>query len=134
MAGEQNGTRCLLFRNDGVDDKVLVGQMELTHTLGGAPIEISNKSLGDYITYLNGELSTKGRTVAGTLIYSNADEFRTLRTQSMGGEIVEYMLDFTGIEADEVRFYGIPHSPNDTLPQGDKVTTSITISSVGEDL
>lgn len=142
MAGEQNGTSCLLYRTVEVTegevtsdvDNVLVGQLELTHTFGGAPIEISNKSLGDFVTYLDGELSTKGRNVSGSLVYSNDDEYRQLRSDAMAGAVVRYMLDFTGQTADQVRFLGIPTSPSDNLAMGDKVVTSITITSVGEDL
>lgn len=142
MAGEQNGTSCLLYRTVEVTegevtsdvDNVLVGQLELTHTFSGAPIEISNKSLGDFVTYLDGELSTKGRNVSGSLIYSNDAEYQQLRADAMAGAVVRYMLDFTGLPADEIRFLGIPINPSDNLAMGDKVITSITITSVGEDL
>ena len=56
MAGEQNGTNCLLYRLDegGSDqDEVLVGQLELNRTFNGAPIDISSKSDNDWIKYIN---------------------------------------------------------------------------------
>ena len=55
MAGEINGTAIVLNNTTGA----IVGQGDFTHTFGGTPIEIGNKSYGDAVTYLDGELSGK---------------------------------------------------------------------------
>jgi len=135
MAGETNGTSCLLYRFDGAFDMALVGQMELTSTFNGTPVDISSKSTDDFITLMNADLSTKGRTVTGTLVYSNDAEYKLIKASALAGVISEYMLDYgSELIADQVRFFGIPNAPSDALPMGDKVTTSISILSVGEDI
>jgi hypothetical protein len=135
MAGETNGTHCLLYRYTGSADAVVVGQLEITSTFNGAPIDISNKSYGDFVTLMNGGLSTKGRTMAANIVYSNDAEYKLLRANSVAGNVGEYMLDYgTGLIADQIRFNGIPNAPSDTAPMGDKVTSSITILSVGDDI
>ena len=53
MAGEINGTTIILQDGTGA----IVGQMEMTMTFSGTPIDISNKSAGDFITLLDGELA-----------------------------------------------------------------------------
>lgn len=135
MSNGTNGTSCLLYRFDGSDDAVIVGQMEITSTFNGAPIDISNKSYGDFVTLMDAQLSTKGRTMAATIIYSNDAEYKQLRADTLAGTIREYMLDYgTGLVADQIRFNGIPNAPSDTAPVGDKVTTSLSILSVGDDI
>jgi len=135
MSNGTNGTSCLLYRFDGSDDAVIVGQMEITSTFNGAPIDISNKSYGDFVTLMDAQLSTKGRTMAATIIYSNDGEYKQLRADTLAGTIREYMLDYgTGLVADQIRFNGIPNAPSDTAPVGDKVTTSLSILSVGDDI
>jgi len=134
MAGERNGTSCLLYRFDSADDVALVGQLELTSTFNGTPIDISSKSSNDFVALMDAELSTKGRSVAGSLIYNNEAEYRLMRTNAIAGNLDEYVLDYTGLVDDQIRFYGIPNGLSDALPMGDKVTTSITILSVGEEI
>lgn len=137
MAGEQNGTQCLLYRFDagGSDaDEVLVGQLELTRTFTGTPIDISSKSSNDWVTLLATELAGKGNSITGTIVYNNDAEYAQFRLDSQSGTIREYMLDFTGNPDDELRFDGIPHGLSDALPVGDKVSTSFTITSTGPDL
>lgn len=134
MAGERNGTSCLLFRFDGAADVALVGQLEITVPFGGAAIDITSKSSADYVTLMDGELSTKGRSISGTMIYNSDAEYRLIRANALAGNIDEYMVDYTGLGGDEVRFYGIPNGLSDAVPMGDKITTSFTLMSVGEEI
>lgn len=134
MSGERNGTKCLLYRFDGDDDVVLVGQLETTIPFNGTPIDISSKSSADFVTLMNSELSTKGRSVSGSLIYNNDVEYQLMRANSLASSIDEYVIDYTGLVADQVRFYGVPSGLSDAAPMGDKVTTSISILSVGEEI
>ena len=84
---------------------------------------------------MDANLSTKGRTITANIVYSNDAEYKLLRANSLVGNIDEYMLDYgTGLVADQIRFNGIPNAPSDTAPVGDKVTGSISILSVGEDI
>tara|TARA_Y100001968_G_scaffold158062_1_gene144420 strand:- start:19172 stop:19585 length:414 start_codon:yes stop_codon:yes gene_type:complete len=137
MAGEQNGTNCLLYRLDegGSDqDEVLVGQLELNRTFNGAPIDISSKSDNDWIKYINNEMAGRGNTISGTIVYNNDAEYAQMRADAQAGVIRVYVLDYTGLAADELRFEGIAGGLSDELPVGDKVTTSFTITSTGVDL
>ena len=135
MSGEANGTHCLLYRFTGTEDAVIVGQLELTSTFNGTPIEITNKSHNDFVTLMDANQSTKGRTITANIVYSNDAEYKLLRANSLAGNIDEYMLDYgTGLVAEQIRFNGIPNAPSDTAPVGDKVTSSISILSVGEDI
>lgn len=130
MASELSGTNCLLYRFTGSDDAVLVGQIEISIPFVASNIEITSKSSADFIELMNGELSTKGRSISGAIIYSNDPEYRLLRTNTALGNIGEYMVDIGG---ERLRFFGIPGGISDTTPAGDKITTSFTILSVGEE-
>ena len=71
MANEINGTNTVIENGTGA----IVGQMETTLTYNGSPIDISNKSSGDYVSLLNGELSGKQVQFSGTLIYNDDIQF-----------------------------------------------------------
>ncbi len=137
MSAEQNGTNCLLYRLDegGTDqDEVLVGQLELNRTFNGAPIDISSKSDNDWIKYINNEMAGRGNTISGTIVYNNDAEYPQMRADAQAGVVRVYVLDYTGLAADELRFEGIAGGLSDAIPVGDKVTTSFTITSTGVDL
>ncbi len=137
MSAEQNGTNCLLYRLDegGTDqDEVLVGQLELNRTFNGAPIDISSKSDNDWIKYINNEMAGRGNTISGTIVYNNDAEYAQMRADAQAGVVRVYVLDYTGLAADELRFEGIAGGLSDAIPVGDKVTTSFTITSTGVDL
>ena len=126
-----NGTKALLYRVGG-GNQVIVGQIEITNGFTGAPIEVTSKSDSDFLRHMNGELSTKGYSLTGTIIYNNDAEFRRICDAIEDGTIESYMLDYTTIEDDQLSFSGIPTARTDSVPMGDKITTSITILSTGE--
>ena len=131
MANEINGTTCLLYRKDGATYDVIVGQLEMTSSVLGAPIDISSKLDNDFIKVINSELAGKGQNVTGTIIYSNDSEFRVMRGLADSGDTATFKIDFTGSDTDAVFFVGMPNQMADSLPIGDKVSTSITILSLG---
>lgn len=134
MSGEINGTNCLLFRKTGASTKVvIVGQVELTHTITSAVIDISTKSSADFVSLMDGEASTKGRNISGSIIHSNDAEYIRMRESMLNGTIEAYILDFTGIEADQVSITGIPTALSDTNPMGDKVAMAFNILTTGAD-
>lgn len=130
MAGELNGTAIVVNNTTGV----IVGQGDFTHTFGGTPIEISNKSYGDNVTYLNDELSAKQHIFAGELTYNNDTEFRKVRDDAFSGTQDTYTITFTGsgVATDE-SFTGlfVPTGLSDAIPMGAKVSTSISFNSSG---
>jgi len=125
MAGELNGTNVIL--SDGTGE--IVGQMEMTLTFNGTPIDISNKSYQDWTTLLDGELATKGTTIAGTLVYNSDAQYQKVRADSITGTQDTYTLDFTNGET----WAGVmvPNGLSDALPHGDKVATTLNFLSSG---
>lgn len=131
MAGELNGTAIVLNNTSGE----IVGQGDMTHTFGGTPIEIGNKSYGDNVTYLDNELSAKQHIFSGELTYNNNDQFRKVRADALTGTQDTYTLTFTGSgAATDESFEGlfVPTGLSDSVPQGAKVSTSISFNSSGE--
>lgn len=131
MAGELNGTAIVLNNTTGE----VVGQGDFTHTFGGTPIEIGNKSYGDNVTYLDGELSAKQHIFSGPFTYNNDAQFRKVRADALSGTQDTYTLTYTGsgTVTDEA-FSGlfVPTGLSDSIPQGAKVETTLSFNSSGE--
>ena len=129
MAGEINGTKVLIKK----DGSTIVGQMEATVTFNGTPIDISNKSQGDWVTLLDGELAGKQLQVSGTLIYNSDTVYRQVRADALAGTQDTYTIEYTSDATTDEAFSAtmVPNGLSDALPMGDKVTTSITLLSSG---
>jgi hypothetical protein len=130
MAGEINGTAIVLNNTSGA----IVGQGDFTHTFGGTPIEIGNKSYGDNVTYLDAELSVKQHIFSGELTYNDDTEFRKVRADAFSGTQDTYTLTFVGSGAvTDESFTGlfVPTGLSDTIPRGAKVATTIAFNSSG---
>ncbi|OEU76781.1 MAG: hypothetical protein BA864_05215 [Desulfuromonadales bacterium C00003093] len=126
MAGEINGTTVLITKNAvGV-----VGQMEATITYGGTPIDISNKSFGDWITSLDDNLSGKQVIIAGTIVYNNDIAYEAIKNEAFTGKQDTYGVDFLTGEKLDGTF--VPTGMSDSIPHGDKVSTAISFNSSGE--
>ena len=126
MAGELNGTTVVVTKGDAN----IVGQMEMTLTANGTPIDISNKSAGDFITLLDGELAGKQLQVAGSIIYNSDTVYQQVRADALAGTQAQYKVTYGGT-GEAFEFTGVPTGLSDALPHGDKVTTSITLLSSG---
>ena len=130
MAKELNGTAIVLNNTTGE----IVGQGDFTHTFGGTPIEIGNKSYGDNVTYLDGELSAKQHVFSGQFTYNNDAQFRKVRADSFTGTHDTYTMTYTGsgVGTDEsVTGLFVPTGLSDGIPQGAKVTTDLSFNSSG---
>jgi len=130
MAGELNGTAIVLNNTTGE----VVGQGDFTHTFGGTPIEIGNKSYGDNVTYLDNELSAKQHIFSGEITYNNDTQFRKVRADALSGTQDTYTMTFTGSgAATDEAFSGafVPTGLSDSIPQGAKVATTISFNSSG---
>ena len=131
MAGEINGTHSVITDSTGT----IVGQGDLTATFGGAPIDISNKSYQDWVTYLDGELATKQFIWSGEFTFNNDAQFRAMRNASFTGTQIELTLTYfgSGIVTDE-SFTGmfVPTGISDTLGMGTKVAMTVAFNSSGE--
>jgi len=128
MAQEISGTAILLNNTTGA----IVGQGDLTHTFGGTPIEIGNKSYGDTVVYLDGELANKQHVFSGEFTYNNDAEFRKVRADAFSGTQDTYTFTYTGsgVTTDE-SFTGsfVPTGLSDTIPKGAKVATTLSFNS-----
>lgn len=128
MAGEQNGTTVIIQKGTPAAD--IVGQGEFTVTYGGEPITFENKSAGDWVQRLDGELSGKELVISGTLTYNSDASYRDVRADALAGTQDTYTLSFPdGAEATATM---MPHGMSDALPRGGAITTSVTFSSNGE--
>lgn len=128
MAGENNATTIILQKGAVPTD--IVGQGEFTVTFGGEPITYENKSAGDWVLRLDGELSGKELVIAGTLTYNADAMYREVQTDALAGALDDYTLVFPDGFKAEAKF--MPHGMSMALPRGGATTTSITFSSHDE--
>ena len=129
MAGEVNGTNVIIQNGTGA----IVGQMEMTMTYNGSPIDISNKSYNDFITLLDGELAGRQLQLSGTLVYNDDVQYRKVRADSLIGTQDTYTITYTSDATTDESFSALmtPNGLSDALPHGDKVSTTITFLSSG---
>ena len=126
MSGELNGT--LVIISDSVGE--IVGQGEATMTFNGTPIDISNKSLGDWVQLLDVELATKQFQVAMTIVYNDDAQYQKVRADSFTGTQDAYTVTY-GTTGETISGQFVPTGLSDALPHGDKVSTSLTLMSSG---
>lgn len=129
MSGEINGTPVVISNGTGA----IVGQMEMTLTYNGTPIDISNKSTGDFISLLDGELAGKQLQLSGTIVYNDDAQYRKVRADSLTGTQDTYTITYVSPATTDEAFSAsmVPNGLSDALPHGDKVSTSITFLSSG---
>ena len=127
MAGENNATTIILQKGSTPTD--IVGQGEFTVTFGGEPITFENKSSGDWVESLDGELAGKQLVIAGTLTYNSDASYRAVQTDAISGTHDDYKLAFPDGFTADAKF--IPHGMSIALPSGGATTTSISFSSSG---
>ena len=129
LPGEINGTNIMLENGTGE----IVGQMDGTLTYNGTPIDVSNKSTGDDVCLMDGELSGKQLQFAGTIVYNDDTQYRKVRADSLTGTQDAYTITYTSDSTTDESFSAqmVPNGLSDALPHGDKVTTSITFLSSG---
>ncbi len=128
MAGEVNGTNVVIAKG-----ATIVGQMEATATWNGTPIDISNKSAGDFITLMDAELASKQLQISGTIVYNDDTQFRAMRADAETGTQDTYTLTYTSSATTDESWSAtmVPTGLSDAIPMGDKITTSITLLSSG---
>lgn len=129
MAGELSGTNVLLYRQGSSGFEDIMGQLEITTTYTGSPIDVSNKSFGDFVTLLDGELSTKQVTLSGNMVYNGDSAFQQMRQDRYNATQVRYRLDYNGEKA--VVLTGMLDSKSDSLPQGAAAQMAFSIASSG---
>lgn len=129
MAGEIQGTPVVVSDGTGV----IVGQMEMTLTFNGTPIDISNKSALDFVSLLDGELAGKQLQISGTIVYNDDARYRAMRADALTGTQDTYTITYVSPATTDESFSAsmVPNGLSDALPHGDKVSTTITLLSSG---
>ena len=129
MSGEVNATNVVIENGSGA----IVGQMEMTMTFNGTPIDISNKSNGDFVTLMDGELAGKQLQISGTIVYNDDVQYRKIRADSLIGTQDTYTITYTSDATTDEAFSATmaPNGLSDALPHGDKISTTITFLSSG---
>lgn len=124
-----NGTNAILYMGATFD--VILGQIEVTNALNGTPIDVSTKNDNDFIKLIDGELAAKGANISVNIIYSSDAAFRLAREKMLAGDATPFKIDFSTGAGDAQIFTGMITSMADSLPAGDKVTTQLTLLSLG---
>lgn len=129
MSGEVNGT-AVIIKKGGSE---IVGQMEATITFSATPIDISNKSAGDNVTLLDGEISGQQMQISGTIVYNSDSVYRAVRADQLVGTQAVYSVEYVSDATTNEKFSAdmVPTGLSDSIPHGDKVATSITFVSSG---
>ena len=129
LAGAVNGTKVLVQKNGSE----IIGQAEFTVTFGGQPIDVSNKSSQDWVCLMDGELSSKQWVFSGSILYNSDATYRAMRDDVESGTQDTYTLTYVSDATTDESLTGtfLPNGLSDAIPMGDKITTSITISSSG---
>ena len=129
MAGEINGTNVIIQNGTGA----IVGQGEMTLTYNGTPIDISNKSYGDNVTLLDGELAGKQIQLSGPFTYNDDAQYRKVRSDALTGTQDTYTVTFVSDATTDESFSAlmVPNGLSDSIPHGDKVQTQLTFLSSG---
>lgn len=133
MSGEINGTNALLLQSDGSGNYTsIIGQIELTSTIGGTPINVSTKSNDDWVALIDGELAGKGAQITGSLSYNSSSSYRNVRSLQRSHQIADFKLSFN--ETNEVDLYvsGVVNGLSDSAPTGDRLTTAFNITSTSD--
>ena len=70
---------------------------------------------------------------AGTIVYNDDTQYAKVRADSLTGTQDTYTLTYTSANTTDESFTAamVPNGLSDALPQGDKVSTSITFLSSG---
>ena len=125
MAGEFNATT-VIFQKGAVPVDI-VGLGEFNVTVGGEPITYENKSAGDWVLRLDGELSGQEVIVSGTFSYNDDALYQSVLTDAQTGAHDDY----TMVLPDGRSFTGkfIPHGVSYAMPRGGAATTPVTFSS-----
>lgn len=129
MSGEIQGTPVVVSNGTGV----IIGQMEMTLTFNGTPIDISNKSAADFVQLLDGELAGKQLQISGTIVYNDDTQYRAMRADALTGTQDTYTITYVSPATTDEAFSAlmVPNGLSDALPHGDKVSTTITFLSSG---
>lgn len=132
MAAGVNGGTVLVYKgSDYATKTALIGQGNLTATYQGQPIEINNKSSGDFREFLDNAVSTKAVDFAVDFTVTPDDAAQEqLLDDAFDGVQADYIFDFGGEYYVSGSF--VPSISTETGNKNEAVIASITFLSSGE--
>ncbi len=128
MGGELIGTKAIVRVDDGFGFASTIGQIEFTANYAASPIDISSKSDGDYVTYLDEELSQRQTNLSGTIFYNSDSSYRALRQLAINERLFKVII--VNVLNDDIiaDFGAIITSFSDPLNVGEGIATSVTFT------
>jgi len=127
MFEELLGTKVLIQVDAGNGLFSIVGQAEFTQSFNGSLIDISNKSHNDFITNLDGELSSDSVTLSGNIFYNNSESYRSLRELRLNGRKATYRILNIETLVPMGFFEGLISQLSDALGYSSAIASSISI-------
>ena len=129
MIGDLNGTKAVIEIDFDDGFFSTIGQIEFTQSYNASPIEISNKSYLDYVTYLDEGLSSIQFNLSGNIIYNSDLSYRRLRSFANLGQL--FNLRIINIKDNTIisEYKAIVSNMADNAEIGSAVSTSITFLS-----
>ena len=94
MANGINGGLCMIYSGTYAAKTDIVGQGDATVNHQGAPIELSNKSSGNWRVNLDGSISTKAVDIDVPVTASDDASYETLVANAFAGTAGPYVFDF----------------------------------------
>jgi len=94
MANGINGGLCMIYSGTNAAKVDIVGQGDATVNHQGAPIELSNKSSGNWRVNLDGSISTKAVDIDVPVTASDDASYETLVANAFAGTAGPYVFDF----------------------------------------
>ena len=129
--GKVKGSDYYIMTGDTGSETQLIGQLEGTMTLGGEPIDVTNKSSQDYVELFDGVTTSKQVVFSGSLHYNNDAAFETVRAAAFSGAHINAVVKCGGSGETLTAEFAVS-GLSDTAPvDGTAVTTSLTFSSSG---
>lgn len=127
--GAQQGVTCVIAK--GASPTTVVGQGEFTLTIGGAPVDITNKSSAGFVESLDGATSSQSVVFAGTIVYNTDVNFEAIRDEAWTGTQDDYTITY-GTTGETYTGKFTPTGVSDALPaDGNAVMTTISFNSSG---
>lgn len=108
----------------------ILGQLDGTMTLNGAPVETTNKASGGYIEYLDAFTAGKQITFSGNFNLINDDGQNTIKADIESGVQADYTIE-TGVGGESWTGKFVVSGRSDSAPLNGVPTMAVTFMSSG---
>ena len=124
-----NGTVCIIANGSGE----IVGQGAGTLALAGTAIVTSNKSNGDNVTMIDGQLAGQQLTYTCDFVYSTNALYQKVNNDAITGIMDTYTITIPTTGTTDESFTALmqPGPVSISMPHGESVSSSVTFSSSG---